>query len=238
VEAHTALASYYYRVDWNFAESEKEFKKALELDADYSLAHNRYAAMLSFSGRHDQALRESRLALQLEPYLPINHFRLQWVLMMSGRYEESLKHADTSLGLFPDHLVPQWQSAIALTMMGKNQEAVEEIEKVIAASDFEIDLAAAGYIYAVSEKRGKSLEILKRLLNKKKVRDQHTSSYYVAQVYAGLGNNGEAFKWLERGYQSREGFMFFIKIDPFFRDLHDDPRFSSLVQRIGFPKNG
>ncbi len=59
--------------------------------------------------------------------------------------------------------------------------------------------------------------------------------FYIASVYVGLGDADQAFRWLERAYQDRSGYLFEVKVDPMFDPLRSDPRFRDLLRRLGFP---
>jgi len=60
--------------------------------------------------------------------------------------------------------------------------------------------------------------------------------YHIALVYNGLDERNETLAWLERGYQQRDPKMTFLKVEPRWNNLHDDPRFQDLLRRIGFPQ--
>jgi tetratricopeptide (TPR) repeat protein len=54
--------------EWNFAESNKEFRRAIELNPNYATAHHWYGETLASSGRFDEAIAESKRAQELEPH--------------------------------------------------------------------------------------------------------------------------------------------------------------------------
>ena len=61
------------------------------------------------------------------------------------------------------------------------------------------------------------------------------SSFGIAAVHACLGEKDAAFEWLERAFHERAAWLVFLKVAGFFATLHGDPRFDSLVKRIGIP---
>ena len=67
-EAHNALAFITYKADWQWVVSEREFKRALELDPNYVLSHQWFGEFLSIIGRHDAGIAELRRARELDPY--------------------------------------------------------------------------------------------------------------------------------------------------------------------------
>jgi hypothetical protein len=61
-------------------------------------------------------------------------------------------------------------------------------------------------------------------------------AYYCAAIHALLGEKDEALEWLEKARQGRVFGLFYLKLSPEFRSLHADPRFDSLLRRIGIPE--
>jgi predicted Zn-dependent protease len=114
-------------------------------------------------------------------------------------------------------------------------KAVATLEKAMTLAgrrpDLVADLARA---YALSGRKDKAETLLQEL------QERATSEYilptFFAEVYASLGNTDEAFRWLEKGYQERVWYMWFIRIWPPWDPLRSDPRFDDLVQRMGFPE--
>ena len=74
------------------------------------------------------------------------------------------------------------------------------------------------------------LDELKRLS-----RGKYVSSYGIAIVHVGLGDTEQAFAWFERAFEERCQFMALIKVNPRLDSMRSDPRFQSLLQRIGLP---
>ena len=91
-------------------------------------------------------------------------------------------------------------------------------------------LAWLGNAYAVSGRKGKALEILASLENSSA--SAYVSPLDIAIIYVGLGEKDKAFKWLEKGFEDRSGYMEFLKIDAFFDPLRSDPRFADLLRRM------
>lgn len=93
------------------------------------------------------------------------------------------------------------------------------------------ELSFLGYGYGICGKRSEAMLIL-RALEERYVR-QEAPAMYLAAVYAGLGDNGQAFVWLERDLQARTGLLAFITFFPGYDTLRDDPRYTDLLRRMG-----
>ena len=116
---------------------------------------------------------------------------------------------------------------------GMYAEAVAEAQK---ARDFSggrsNPMTFLGYALAKSGKRTEARAVLEGLL--KLSTEGYVPPYFVALIYNGLGERDEALAWLERGFEQRDPFVTFLKVEPKWNNLRDDPRFQDLLRRVGF----
>ena len=97
-----------------------------------------------------------------------------------------------------------------------------------------IYLAALGHAYALAGQRDKALAVLDDL--KTRAKSRYISPLDIATVYLGLGDADATFEWLERAFQTRDGALVFLAVDPRYDAVRSDPRFGDLVRRIGLPE--
>jgi serine/threonine-protein kinase len=64
----------------------------------------------------------------------------------------------------------------------------------------------------------------------------HVSPYDIAIIYAGLGQKEEALAWLEKAYEERSWYLCLLSVDPKLDAFRSEPRFQSLLRRVGFPR--
>lgn len=93
--------------------------------------------------------------------------------------------------------------------------------------------AMVAYAYALSGNRKEAVAILDRLKNPAPQR--YVDPYVVAIVYSGLGDNDAALDWLERTFHERSLSVAFFNFDPFFLQLHSNPRFQHLIREASVP---
>jgi len=111
-------------------------------------------------------------------------------------------------------------------------EAVAEARKAKGLSGVATrPTAFLGYALAKSGRRAEARTELEGLLKLSK--ERYVSPYSIAMIYNGLGKREETLAWLERGYQQREPRMVFLKAEPKWNNLRDDPRFQDLLRRVG-----
>lgn len=94
--------------------------------------------------------------------------------------------------------------------------------------------ASLAHVYAVSGKKAKAEKILNEL--KQKITGNNLS-YQIADVYIGLGQQDQAFEWLEKAYEDRSGWLTWIAIEPKLDPLRSDPRFAGLLRRMNLPSS-
>ena len=71
---------------------------------------------------------------------------------------------------------------------------------------------------------------------KNKKKENYVSSFGIAVIHSALGEIDTAFEWLEKAYEERDATMPFIKLPLLLNDLRPDPRYKSLLRKIGFPE--
>ena len=238
-EAHAALATAEWYYDWDWVMSEREFKRAIELNPNSAVSHARYSLSLAMMRRFDQSLAEAQQAQILDPLAPDIVTTVGYVHMVMHRYDESIAQYREALDL--ESNLPAIHAVIAFVygLKGKYNQALAEYDQisdqdkaVTAETQFVAD--TLGWIYAVSGRGADALKIAMEL--KELSSHAYVDSYQLATIYAGLGEKDEAFRLLEKGYNDRSGSMPFLAIDPFLSGLHADPRFADLVRRMGLPQ--
>src|SRR5260370_387089 len=65
---------------------------------------------------------------------------------------------------------------------------------------------------------------------------KYVANYWMATVYAALGEKDAAFAELEKSYREHDWFFQRLRSDPFMDPLRDDPRFKDLVRRLSLPE--
>ncbi|MCA1624030.1 MAG: tetratricopeptide repeat protein, partial [Acidobacteria bacterium] len=235
-EAHTALANYFAVYDWNWAEAERGFKRAIELDPNNSAAHFRYGQLyLSPQGRHDEAITELKRALELEPLSLLIGANLAEEYTRAGQNDRALEQARKTFDLEPNFPTGRYALGLAYIANGMYAEAIALSETVLQAdSTNQQMLRVAGCAYAKSGRRQEAVEVIKRF--KEIAKTQYVISYFVANIYAALGDNEKAFAELEKAYEQRDFSLYRLKVDPLMDPLRDDPRFKEMLKRLNLPE--
>ena len=110
--------------------------------------------------------------------------------------------------------------------------AIATIENAPIALNDTVTLSAAAYVYAKAGERHKALEILSEL--QRLSSQEYEPAFHIAQIYLGLGDNEQAFAWLDKACDERSVWLIWLGVDPKFDPLRSDPRFEELLKKIRF----
>nr|NIN00774.1 tetratricopeptide repeat protein [candidate division Zixibacteria bacterium] len=234
-ETHGAYANYVLWYEWQWAEAEKEYKKAIQLSPSDVEARHMYAHLLESSGRFDEAIAEMGKALELEPLsINLNHCMAQ-IHFFAGNYDEAIDLLQKTIEMDPGFPLQYFWLGRVYLQKGELQKALEMFER---GADFPtigtMVLGGLGLAYAVAGRRDEAQGMLEQINNLSK--ERYVEPYYIACIYMGLGNTEKVFDLFEQGFEEGDMHLFYLPIDPIFDELHEDPRFKALMKKMGLEK--
>ncbi len=231
-EAHMAMGGVRLLYDRDWAETEKEVKRAQTLDPNNADAHDLYANYLDAMGRLDESLAERKRAQELDPQSAVFNNDLGVTFYYAHQYDEAIAQIEKTINLEPRYVEAYLYLGQAYEQKKMNAQAIATFQKGMAQAERHPDLIAAlGHAYALSGERDKAQQSLAELREMSKHR--YINPYLFAVVYLGLGDKDQTFAWLEKAYQDRSFFLIWLKVEPIFDSLRDDPRFQDLLRRMG-----
>jgi serine/threonine-protein kinase len=235
-EAHLSLAMVKFRFEWDWEGAEKHFKRAIEIDHGYYLAHYPYTVYLLVQGRFDEAFREATMARQLSPLSPDVRLSLGLLLYASGQNEEAIEQLRDTVAM--DAKFPLSHVVLGLTFgrKGRFDEAIAEFKQALTiAGARPLWSGFLGQLYAQAGRTEDAVEILHELRAASK--QSYVPPVAFAIVYAGLGKIDDAFHWLEKAADERDGLLIYLKVGSAFDSLRSDPRFSSILTQVGLQRD-
>lgn len=231
-EAHTSLAYVKHRYDWDWAGADREFKRAIELDPNYAPAHQWYASYLLAVGRTTEAITSARRSQELDSLSLIVNSHLAWVLYLSRQPELALVQSKRILALDENFFPGLRYAGLAYELSGQYQEAIAALNKARELSGGSpVILGALAHAHAVAGNRQEARRLLDEILADASRR--RVSTYEVAVIYAGLGEKGKSFEWLEKAFVERNEYLNYLMVDPRLDPLRGDPRYFEMLKRIG-----
>jgi serine/threonine-protein kinase len=227
-EAHAGLAFVIEQSDYDFAAAEREFRRAIELNPNYATAHQWYGNLLSLLGKNEESLAELRRALDLDPFSLIINKNYANSLYYARRYDESIEHLKKTIDLNPNFAVAHQDLSQVYQATAKYAESVEEFARYQELIDERQAASLARESYARNGWQG-FLRLITSEARPIKMFDDDLATYYAA-----LGDKEKAFSLLNRAYDAHDGQLLWLKAEPAFDPLRDDPRFQELLKKVGF----
>jgi serine/threonine-protein kinase len=233
VEAQTSLA-YTETYEWNWDAAERRFRRAIALDPSYGTAHFWHAALLAARGRVEEAVGAAQRGRDVEPVSPIIAAGFAWMLHFARRHEEAAEQALRALELEPGFAIGHYRLGVAYGWLARYDDAVAQLELGLQASGGNPGFVAAlARVYAASGRETDARQQLVKLLDLTKQR--YVPAYTIAAAYAAVGDEDEAFNWLERAFEEHSLELTFAAVEPEMDVLRDDPRFRNLMRRMNLP---
>src|SRR5215469_669608 len=233
--AHAALAFVRLVFDWDFPGAEAESRRAIELGPQLTDGHYAYSCWCLTSGLYEEALAEARCALDLDPLSATANFHLGAVQYFCRRYDDAIAQLRKTSELDPHFAAAQALVALTYALKGQHAEAILEADKVLEVPEVDLRIQAQyGAVCALAGKPDRAREVLEKL--KAGCKSPYFSfSFECAGIYAVLGEQDQAFEWLDKALLMHSGMLIYVSVFPEFETLRDDPRFAAILGRIGIP---
>ena len=230
-EGHAELANSAMTLDWDWAAAATEFHRALELNPNSAIIHQKYAFYLVRTGQQREALAEVERGVDLDPVSGRSFHYEGFIDYFSRQYDQALSLVRTVREL--DINPPDWSFLLGDIYAEKSMYA-ESISEFLKSGNGPDSLGHLGNAYA----RAGQVDMARKTISQleEHVRKNGVGRYEIALVYAGLGKKQEAFKWLEEAYNAHDVGLVYLKIDPCLDPLRSDPRFDDLLRRVGLAR--
>jgi serine/threonine protein kinase/Tfp pilus assembly protein PilF len=229
-EAHAVLAFVRLVNDWDWPGAEAESRRALELAPHLPGGHYVYSHWCITQDRCEEATVEARRALDLDPLsLPCN-FHLGAIYYSTRRYDDAIEQLQKTSELDPAFAPAHRALAVAYARKGMSQQAAAEVETALALSGADpFSRAALARVSALMGRQDEARKVLDEL----RQGSMPPYAFGCAQAYAILGDRDRAFEWLDKACEERSSALPYLTQNPDFDGLHGDPRFGTLLRRIG-----
>jgi TolB-like protein/Tfp pilus assembly protein PilF len=231
-EGHAALAHIKFFYDWDFPAAEAEYRRALNLNPDSADGHHFYGVMLMWTGRLNEAAEQLRDAEVLDPLSSVNSAALGLAYLYSGKAEAAIQQARKALETAPDDAIPHALLGMCFESQKRYPQAVEEMQKAVALSNRDSEtLGWLGWVLALEGRRAEAEKIIAELQSVPS--ERYSATHDVAIIYAGLGDNERALRYLDESVSRREADALDMKVELAWQAVRSDARFQALLRRSG-----
>jgi TolB-like protein/Flp pilus assembly protein TadD len=231
-QAHLALAAIKTYYDWDWAEAEREFKRALELNPNLPEAHAHYGWYLHLFGRNEEGLAEERRSAELDPLTPVFTAWVGWMNLNLGEYDKAIEWARRALELDPTNTDGLYVLGGAFAGKKMFEQAIETGKKLAVVNpDWKFGLAEA---YAAAGRKDDALKLIAEMERK----DFAKFGFFLVGIQAALGNKEETFHALEAAFEYHHIFLPWAFYDDQWFPWRSDPRWQEYRRQLSFPATG
>ncbi|MHC4329534.1 MAG: tetratricopeptide repeat protein, partial [Planctomycetota bacterium] len=230
-EAHAALALI-KEYDWDWEGSEREYKRAFELNPGYAEGHRDYSFHLLFRARFDEALKEMEQALKLDPLSVVLNQQLAVVCRYAKQFDRAIEACKRVLEMDPSRMYAHLELGQAYLGKAMYEEALIEFqkEKEISKGVHAWAELYTGFTYAEMGKPDEAQKVLDDLLEHSK--QEYASPFILACLHFVLGRNDEGFNWVNKAYEERDLWLSYVKIDWTLDGVRSDPKYTALLKKM------
>lgn len=243
-EAHAVLGLIKAGDDWDLAGALGELAKAIHLNPNYATAHHWYAEYLACAGKTAQAVAEVKRAQELDPLSLVVSTALGFILFLTRDYDRAIAQLYKTIEMDKNFYLAHRILRDAYVEKGMHEEAFGEyrLARTLAGepparteavvNSLKEGLSSAGprgYWQKRLELATQDME--SALALPYDVTD--TSPYHLANIYARLGHFDLATKWLDKAFLEGDYGLYYLKTNPAFDALRNDPKVRDLMRRIG-----
>jgi TolB-like protein/Tfp pilus assembly protein PilF len=228
-DAHAALGGV-RKSNYDLVGAEMEFRRAVALEPNTARFREYLVQLYVTMERSKDALLEAQRALELDPLSPTANAEFARALIANNRCGEALMQLDKLKSLQP---VLRRAGALAAQCYARKKmwpQAIAEMQWIAGTAPPRAK-AVLGYLLARSGRPNEARQVLAAMLDRE--RRLKTGAFEVATVYAGLGDNDQAFAWLDKSFDDRS--LNFENMIPL-EGLRDDPRYDRFRKRLNGQK--
>jgi Tfp pilus assembly protein PilF len=235
-DAHAALGYEEFFWEWNPAQAESEFRRAIALDPNSAIAHHWYGAMLMHQVRFNEAIRELDRAQMLDPASAGVLGTRAYAIGLSGRRDEAADLLQDILTRVPDsaplHFILAQLSLQQPRDIPRYLDQMRRFAELRHSSD---ELQLLNTAEAVYRQHGEAA-MWRSMLETEERLHPSQRTYQMAALEATIGMNDAAIRDLAVLKQQHNDLMIGLAIDSLMTPLRGDPRFQALERQLGLPE--
>jgi len=227
-DGHASLGYINLDLEFNVKSAEGEFKRALELDPEYPVAHYWYGRLMNMRGRFDEAILHLKRSLELDPTVPTTYENLGASYYFSGRYDEAVVEIKKAIDMDPtqgSHKIILY----ATFLIASRYRDLFDVLKAYGESESLTGQYFANLAYLKMGEKERAREFIVR--NESALGAVLPS--FVSSFYGRLGDLDKGMVWAEKAVEARDFYILYSYSNPVFGPFRSDSRMNALWKRLG-----
>ncbi len=209
-------------------------KRSIELDPNDSEALIMMAFLYTIIGKPEEGKPYARHAIEMDPLYPLAYTGEWWVNFSEGRFDKALETCFKMYNIDQDNLLSAWAYAHALVWNNKLKKATKLFDSIAEKyPDQTWALIGKALRHAINNEKQEALKSITEHVERA-VEMDHVTSWWLAEVYALIGDKNKAIDYLERATRDNINYPLFSKYDPLLENIREDERFKKLMERVKY----
>jgi eukaryotic-like serine/threonine-protein kinase len=230
-EAHHARAVVYYH-EWNWKAAEDENNKAIAVNPGYSTSYVLSTNICRHLGRADESIVAAKKGLQVDPLAMITNQMLGNAYVNARKYDLAIIQYRKALELHPNNATLLYHLGWAYVYSQDYEKGRQALTNSLALEGLDPQLSPdIAFVSGRIGKKAESKRILARVSDLARTYD--VSPGLIAIIHIGLDEPEQALTWLEKAYRQHSPMMAWLKADPRFDSIRQQPRFENLMRSVG-----
>jgi serine/threonine-protein kinase len=228
-EAHTALAfvKLHYEREWDAAEG--EFRRALEINPSYAVAHQWSTWALAVLGRFEDAVASMKRAYSLDPLSPNVAADLALAYYFARQYENAVEQCQDVIELHPGFYRPHQLLGMIYLQQKLYAEAITELQQAAIMSGGNCKVLA---LLACAQSSSGNPSGAKQTFRELLATKPYVPPVDLALVHSALGERDQMFDAFEKAYEDHDGELIWLPVDPIYDSFREEPRFQTLLEKL------
>jgi tetratricopeptide (TPR) repeat protein len=155
---------------------------------------------------------------------------LSWHHYHAGEFDRAIEAGERVTEMDPSFTMARIYLGQAYTLNRMYREAIDEFERSLVDGSTDVE-GYLGLTFALSGDRRKAEAVLGDLMSHSA--ERYVSPYHIATISLALGDQEGAFRWLHKTVDEHGRHAAALRLDPVLAPIRGDPRFQTLVQRVG-----
>jgi class 3 adenylate cyclase/TolB-like protein len=233
--SHSVMGNYSLWYEKDFKEAEIEYLKALRFSPSDESSYISYHDFLLAAGRFQEAIPIGTKLIEIASNNPGNWGRAALLWAFNNDEEKMYESIKQASKVPSDDILAYTESARALLIQKQYNQVLGILDLSSNAQAIPRSMGLKSIAYYQIGDIENHKKALDSLIRRSTWTAGGSPSFYTAMVYASKGKVDEAFIWLEKSFQDNEVELHWLKVEPEFESLHNDPRWQVMLKKVGFP---